>query len=39
MTYRELERLYCSTDWSDPESVKRYNEAAEEYRKEHEDKQ
>lgn len=36
MTYRQLELLYCQTDWSDPESVKRYNDAAREYRAEQE---
>ena len=36
MTYRQLERLYCQTDWSNAESVRRYNEAAREYRAEQE---
>lgn len=31
--YRELERLYTQVDWSDKESVRRYNEKAREYRK------
>ena len=31
--YRELERLYTQVDWSDKESIRRYNEKAKEYRK------
>lgn len=31
--YRELERLYTQVDWSDNESIRRYNEKAKEYRK------
>lgn len=31
--YRELEKLYCKVDWSDKESIRRYNEKAREYRK------
>ena len=31
--YKELERLYCNTDWNDKESIRRYNEAARAYRK------
>lgn len=31
--YKELERLYNNTDWSNKESIHRYNEAAKEYRK------
>lgn len=30
--YKELERLYASVDWSNKESVKRYNELARMYR-------
>jgi hypothetical protein len=31
--YKLLEKPYCETDWSNKESVKRYNEKAREYRK------
>lgn len=31
--YRELERLYANVDWSNKDSIKRYNEKAREYRK------
>lgn len=31
--YRELEKLYAQVDWSDKESIKRYNEKAKQYRK------
>lgn len=31
--YKLLEKLYCETDWSNKESVKRYNEMARMYRK------
>lgn len=31
--YKELERLYQQVDWSDRESIHRYNEKAREYRK------
>lgn len=31
--YRELEKLYCNTDWSNKDSVRLYNETAREYRK------
>ena len=31
--YRELERLYTQVDWSNKESIRRYNEKAKEYRK------
>lgn len=31
--YRELERLYNQVDWSNKESIRRYNEKAREYRK------
>lgn len=30
--YRELERLYAQVDWSNKESIHRYNELAREYR-------
>ena len=31
--YKELERLYQQVDWTDRESIRRYNEKAREYRK------
>ena len=31
--YKELEKLYCKVDWSNKESIHRYNEKAREYRK------
>ena len=31
--YRELEKLYAQTDWTDRESIHRYNEKAREYRR------
>ena len=31
--YRELERMYQQVDWSNKESIRRYNEKAREYRK------
>lgn len=31
--YKELERMYQQVDWSDKESIQRYNEKAREYRK------
>ncbi len=31
--YKELEKLYCNTDWSNLDSVKAYNQKAREYRK------
>ena len=31
--YKALEKLYCETDWSNKESILRYNEKAREYRK------
>ena len=31
--YRELERMYTQVDWSNKESIQRYNEKAKEYRK------
>lgn len=39
MTYKQLEAMYCNVNWSDPESVKRYEKAAKEYRKQKEAEQ
>lgn len=31
--YRKLEKLYCNVDWNNKESIRRYNEMAQQYRK------
>jgi len=37
--YRELERLYTQVDWSNKESIRKYNEKAREYRKQVEEEE